>query len=562
MCAPAMKRYLHVLVLLAGCDGAPMLEADAASEDAGGLTGDDAAMASDGGAPGTDGGSDAGPPNEDGVWGAPETTFTLPAIEEGAGYYYPDIQARFPEVDWATLDRLYIPAGHYRHVLIGNLPDRDPASPLVITNLGGQVRVGGLDHYYLFSLGGGSGWVMTGRYDPISQTGDAEFPGHRHGAYANSQGTYGILVDDDFVRDGNLGIAVGGGATAFELEWMELCEIGFAGVVLKTDDDASAIMDDVRVHDLYIHDTGSEGFYIGSTQAQPQHTIVGLDLHHNRVLRTGTEAIQIGQLAGDIEVHHNVFGPSAIDWRAAFQRYQDGNLQIGARSGTVDVHHNVFLGGAGSQGSIFGALVEGDTHAPSDRVWIHDNYYSSYRSLFAYVNTREAPMVYRFERNFMRGHRDDYAEVYAGAPATAIISVGTSTTAVEAVDNRFDIPDLDLVSHIADPDGNGSGMASSGSGNTRGTVEPITFRDAGLPSDFDWLELEMWTDIATRGGNVPVTYPRDRIVMHLGIAYRCAVDTCAAGAVPPENPEVWTALPQFPDDVRTAPSTVYSDIGM
>ncbi len=564
-----LARPLTICLLLAACD--PTLETDAA-------TPNDASAPDprDGGADPGDGGSDprdagsqdagspdAGPPIDDGRWGPPETTFTLPALEAGEGYYLPDIQASFPEVDWSTLDRLYIPAGHYKFIRIGNLPSRDPEDPLVITNLGGQVRVGGLDHYYLFSLGGGSGWVLTGRYDPISQTGDEAFPGHRGGAYANSRGTYGILVDDDFVRSGNSGLTVGGRATRFELEHVEIREVGFAGVQLKTDDDGTAVMDGVVVHDLYIHDTGSEGCSIGSTQAQPQHPIAGLTLHHNRVLRTGTEALQLGQLAGRIEVHNNVFGPSAIDWRAAFQRYQDGNVQISVRGGTVDVHHNVFLGGAGSQNSLFGEAVGGDAHDAADRVWIHDNYYAHHRALFTYVNTRElAPMTFRFERNTMRGFRFDYDQVYGGTAPADLVRVGTGDTVVELIDNRFDVEGVDLCSAISDPDGNGSGGSSSGSGNVRGEVEPIAFLDAGLPADFDYLDLELWTDVATLGGDAPVSYAHGVIAMHLGVPYRCDADPCAPGLVPPEHPEAWTELPPFPDDVRLAPSSPHAGVGI
>jgi hypothetical protein len=556
---------LACLTALVGCDGSMPGPSDGGSSDA--ATRDGGTI--DGAPPTTDAGADAqvapdaGPPPDDGRFGVPTVTFTLPAIDPGAGYYYPDIQASFPEVDWARLDRLYIPAGHYRFIRIGNLPTRDPSTPIVITNLGGQVRVGGLGHYYLFALGGGSGWVLTGRYDPLSATGDAAFPGHRGGAYANSQGTYGILVDDDFVREGNHGIAVGGRATRFEIEHVEVREIGFAGISIKTDDDGTAHMEDVVVHDVYIHDVGSEGFYIGSTQAQPQHTFRSLVLHDNRVLRTGTEAIQLGQLAGHVEVHHNVFGPSAIDWRAAFQRYQDGNLQISVRSGTVDVHHNVFLGGAGSQGSLFGALVDGDAHAAEDRVWIHDNYFAHFRSLFTYVASRGlAPMTWRFERNAIRGYRFDYDEVYDGAAPAELVRVGDAETVVELVDNRLDVEGLRLCGGISDLDGNGANGNRSGSGNVRGDVPPVRFRDAGLPADFDYLDLEMWTAEATLGRRGPVSYPRGTIVTHLGVPYRCEADPCAPGLVPDASPAAWTALPSFPDDVRLAPDSPHAGVGL
>jgi len=150
-----------------------------------------------GGAPAEGAGDPPAPPawpTGDGAFGAPATTFTLPASLAGKitsdSIYLADIQATFPAVDWTQLDRLYIPAGHYKFISIGNLPVRSASRKLVITNTGGQVRVGALGHYYLLNLSGGANWVLTGRYDPVSKTGDAAYPGHRGGQFANSQGKY------------------------------------------------------------------------------------------------------------------------------------------------------------------------------------------------------------------------------------------------------------------------------------------------------------------------------------------------------------------------------------
>ena len=104
------------------------------------------------------------------------------------------------------------------------------------------------------------------------------------------QGKYGILSDDAFSKAGLSGLSIGGKATDFELDMLEVARAEFAGIVAKTDNDGTATMRNVRVHDLYIHDTGSEGIYFGSTQAQPQHSFENLQIYDNRMLRTGTEA--------------------------------------------------------------------------------------------------------------------------------------------------------------------------------------------------------------------------------------------------------------------------------
>src|SRR5688500_10319551 len=78
------------------------------------------------------GDTDADPSEPFGHCGVATSMFELPTTE-GEGIYYDDVQAAFPGVDWSDVDRLYNPAGTYPSLLLGNLPDRDPADPLVIT---------------------------------------------------------------------------------------------------------------------------------------------------------------------------------------------------------------------------------------------------------------------------------------------------------------------------------------------------------------------------------------------------------------------------------------------
>ena len=522
--------------------------------------GGDAGSALDAASPDTDAGPEACPAHRDlGRFGTPENTLTLPAPAPGGGLYLPDVQASFPEVDWATLDRLYLAAGHYSFIRLGNLPDRQTERPLVITNQGGQVRVGALDHHYLFAIGGGSNWVLTGRYDQLSQTGDASFPGHGDCAYAGSAGSYGIVVNDELVRDSVSGIGIGSGATDFEIEYVEVALVGFAGMLIKTDDDASATMRNVRIHDTYIHDTRSEGFYIGSTQGQPQHQIVDLELYNNRVLRSGTEAIQVGQIGGGVRIHHNVFGPSAIDWRDSFQDFQDGNLQLAIREGTLEVDHNVFLGAAGSMLGLFGAEVAGD--GPGDLVHVHDNYFAHTRNLWGYINnTALSGARYRYENNRFRGFHFDRDEVYDSAtPYGHLLRIFNSETTIELVDNTWE-GEVELTNRLTG--GNGDDGNVTGSGNVNGPVAPIAFRDLGVPADFDFHDLEWWAATASRGDGSGIIYQEGEIVFHHGLPYRCSDDPCGAGLVPPDNPATWEALPAFADDVRLAQGSPHPDIGL
>ncbi len=227
-----MRRPIALAVLfLAACSGGTSATDASTQSDAAVPGSDGATPRGDGGGGGvSDGGMGVCDPP--GRFGTPENTFVLPATGGGQTIYYDDVQASFPDVDWQTLDRLYLPAGHYRSLRIGNLPARTADRPLVITNQGGQVFVGeNPGGNYIWSMGGGSGWILTGRYDSVSQTGDAAFPGHACGAYAGSAGAYGIVSDDGFALDApylHMGISVAE-ATDFENRVRRGEALGFRG---------------------------------------------------------------------------------------------------------------------------------------------------------------------------------------------------------------------------------------------------------------------------------------------------------------------------------------------
>lgn len=501
-------------------------------------------------------------PIEDGYYDTANTTFTLPETTNSSGHayiYYIDVQSSFPDVDWDNLDRLYIPAGQYSLIRLGNLPQRSSSNPLIITNSGGQVRVGGLGHYYLMNLSGGSNWILTGRYDAQAETGDIDYPGHRGGNFANTQGTYGILIDDDFLVDGNSGLDVSD-ATGFTVEYLEIREVGFAGMTMKTDDDGDAIMQGVTIHDNYIHDTGSEGLYIGSTQTQPQHQISDWEIYNNRVLRTGTEAIQLGQLAGETKVHHNVFGPAAIDWRDAFQTWQDNNFQIGIREGHLRVYNNVFLGSAGSMISLFAKPVEGDESADNIGITMTDNYFNGMRSLAMFINPEHLDgMSYLFENNSFGGYRFDRDEVYSSATQyDHFFRTFNSDTPISFINNSWYGPETMTMTI----DNNGSADNITATGNNNAEPEAINFVDSGLPEGLHILDVEMWTDRASLGDNVAVDYQQGDLVTYLGIAYQCALEVCESGNVPTQATEVWTELGYLPDDVRVTPGSSWQHIGI
>lgn len=557
-----------VLLGVAACDGGGQDTTSTTS--AGGSGGAGAAGGSGGtGAAPASGGGGAGGGAPDaceafGHFGVPETTFTLPA-GSGGGLYYPDIQASFPEVDWAKLDRLYIPAGKYKFLQIGNLPVRSADRPLVITNQGGQVQVGPNDPGagYIWSMGGGANWVLTGRYDPDSKTGDAAFPGHRCGDYAGSRGKYGFLSDDAFAKGQylHMGIAVGG-ATDFELEYLEIFRSGFAGIRILNQleaGDPPMPMNDVRIHDNYVHDVDGEGFYLGWTGAPPSNLLGKLQVYNNRIVRTGNEGLQIQNLGDGTEVHHNTVAFAALHWRDnGLGKYQDNNSQVQVREGTIELHHNVFMGGASNLLNFFSGPESGDG---ARDVTFHDNYFADTLSLGGYLGgTSEAGSTYTFKGNFFRGldFGLDALDPAATDPGVIFSKSGMFTSPILLDGNAWEGP-RKLFAGLDGGDGAAGNVTAQG--NVNGPVAALAMVNSGYPAGKATRALEAWAPKATIApGSPPIVYEVGALVMFDAEMYECTQQN--SEMPPPDHPEAWKKLPLPVDDVRTVKGSAYEEMGV
>ncbi|WP_165823883.1 right-handed parallel beta-helix repeat-containing protein [Pseudochryseolinea flava] len=151
-----------------------------------------------------------------------------------------------------------------------------------------------------------------------------------------------------------MGIALDYLSTNFEVDHVEVFNIGFAGIMAKTDpncDDATIrgnfVMRDIALHDNYIHDTGGEGFYIGNSfynngmkrkcGVRFPHDIEGVKVFNNIVKNSGWESIQVGSAPKRAEVYNNYienYGTKDIE-------NQRGGIQIG--EGTGGLCYNNFI---------------------------------------------------------------------------------------------------------------------------------------------------------------------------------------------------------------------------
>ncbi|MDX2093354.1 MAG: hypothetical protein SFX73_36255 [Kofleriaceae bacterium] len=496
----------------------------------------------------------------------------------GPGLSLTDIQASHPGI--VDADRLYIRAGHYAWIEIRNLPERSAERPLVITNLGGQVRVGGIANGNSITIKGGSNWAFTGRYDPIAKTGDPAFPGHKYG-YENSAGKYGIFVDDEWVHANNsCGMYVGNYppatelATDFELEFLELTRNSYCGLSVKNDERPTGTMANVRIHDIYSHDNHGECLYLGSTQnPENQHVFTNLRVYNNRFLRCDYETAQFGQLDEGSQIHHNVFAFGALKRLDQFTQGQDNNVQISVRNGAVSFHHNVVIGAGFASAIVFrnkSLRERGDERV--DLV-LHDNYFegslclgnyfgaaasTALQQMFPADAASVAPSKVRIENNYYRGITWGYNRIAPAQQTPALPEIMSSDAIkmpIHATGNRWE-GNGTLYPGLAVGVGTGTstskGTQFNATDNERTTVEPYRFVDLAFPGT-ELAKLERW--LPQRGGGAVADYPADFFVQHQSKFYRSLVANDSK--VPPENPATWQEVAGMHDDVRQAVDSPY-----
>jgi hypothetical protein len=246
-------------------------------------------------------------------------------------------------------------AGFYRQIRFQNFSGT-PQAPITIINCGGLVTIGDSTNY-----GAGYGVDITGsKYLRFTGTGDSA---HK----------YGIKIG----RSGNSGLTIGGQSTDTEIDHLEIGSTGFAGILAKTDfggnPPASAPeMNNVNIHDTYIHDTWGEGMYIGETKT-PGQNFRHLRVWNNIITRTGWDLIQIANSVEDVKVHNNVFYHGGT--RNVL--FQNKGLQIADNS--VGEFYNNFIINSPSNAMI----VMG-----SGNINIYNNYFSDINDAGFFIDNR------------------------------------------------------------------------------------------------------------------------------------------------------------------------------
>lgn len=221
---------------------------------------------------------------------------------------------------------------NYGTLLFRNLTGTH-SDPIIIRNCGGVARVDGTGRNYAIKTENSRFFRITG---------------------GDQSGEYGIIVNG-----GSLGIAIAHLSTQFEVDHVEIQNVGFAGIMAKTDpgcDEATwrenFLMKNVSLHHNYIHDTGGEGIYAGNSFFMGADTRCGKQLPHeihyirifgNIVRNTGWDGIQLGCATRGASIYNNTIE----NYGLANVSVQNNGIQIGTGTGGL-CYNNLIRKGTGN----------------------------------------------------------------------------------------------------------------------------------------------------------------------------------------------------------------------
>ncbi len=237
------------------------------------------------------------------------------------------------------------------------------SSPIIIRNCGGVALVDGTGKGHA---------IRTENSKYFRITGGSDTP-------------HGIRL-----TGGNMGLILEKFSTDFEIDRIEVFNVGFAGIMAKTEptcDDATIrgnfTMRNVSFHHNYVHDTGGEGFYIGhsfygtgktlSCGVRLPHDIEYVKIFNNVVRNSGWESIQVGSAPKGAMVFNN----KIENYGCADELYQNNGIQFGEGAPGV-CFANYINGGKGA-----GLIIVGNAEN-----FVHDNIFVNTGSMGIFVDER------------------------------------------------------------------------------------------------------------------------------------------------------------------------------
>ena len=217
-------------------------------------------------------------------------------------------------------DVFCINAGTYAELRFSNFQGT-AAQPLIFKNCGGQVKIDGITYPGI--------QFRNSKHIQLTGTGNTNFE-------------YGIHILK--AKDGVSGVSIQELSTDFEVDHLEISNVGFAGIIAKTDPDCARpetwrgtfLMKNLKFHDNYIHQIGGEGFYVGGTFGYETskkicsgvetfaHLLENVVITNNIIEDTGWDGLQLNLTVANAEVSNNtIYG---YGWKKEFAQNQGISL--------------------------------------------------------------------------------------------------------------------------------------------------------------------------------------------------------------------------------------------
>jgi hypothetical protein len=287
--------------------------------------------------------------------------------------------------------------------------------------------------------------------------------------------------------------------------------------------------------------------------------------------------LQLGEMAGGIRVHHNVFFLGALAYRAPFSGDgQDNGAQLMYRRGKNEIDHNVIIGGAHSDLIVLGSTLAGETPAvapallpvPGDELSIHHNYVAGMRWRGIYLAPRgDTVTKVRFANNLFRGSDQTYeTDSRALSPSYYLhiewgFGAGSAKAPVFVEANTYDGPQkfISFLTAI-----NGTADTVTATGNQQLAFADVPFVDSGLPMGTDPRRVTRWAAKYRYGSHDGEAIPYaagDLVTAGDEHLYRAKTAT-KDPTDPRTSPAVWEDLGVPKDDLRQSCEGPLAGLGL
>lgn len=394
-------------------------------------------------------------------------------------------------------EHIYTMIDLYMGVFSGAIDNR-----IIITQYNGQLRVmpqSPSDVARRFSVHGAKHVKVTFEYEE-GVSGDPNYLGCQNGWHSFPSGKFGAYISGEWMQYCSL-FSAGkdifqpapiSWATDIEVKGMEICNGGFAGLRMWNDNEDDSFMN-IKISNCYVHDTDSEGAYIGKNETEGR---IRLHAFNNLFIRTGTEVFQGNNLCEDSIIENNAFINSSVAYKDPFYVYQVGGVQTHTRFGKQFFRNNIVIGTFASPIAHFGGYkeengidIDAEFKHPDDAITFTNNYYAQVINGTTYLN-RSGDIVpdpdlvqdFIFEKNFV------YAKKPDGNSEPYFFRYNSSAAKYRIIirENRYEQGDggIDLAV---------SGPLIEEYDNIKQDIVPISFiRDGLTEKGFTWWDLKMW----------------------------------------------------------------------